>query len=487
MPKVRLTDKYVASISAPSGKRLDVYDENPLGAGLMLRVSETGRKSWTIRYRTEDGEMRRFGLGLYPDVSLADARRRCAQARLQATDGVDPAGEKRRKKVERRSQTIRTFKDLSVAYFEATERGEWKPRGKRKRASTIAGEKWLWTKHIEPVLGSHRLEDVTPAAIKVLLRALTTKGQDTSSNRVRAQIRQMFNYAILEAEAVAANPIARVPAMGDESPRERVLRDAEIGAIWRALDDPTVLTCAKSARRKNQRVYVSRSVGIAIKLLLLTLQRRHEVAGMTRAEVDLEQAVWTIPGSRTKNGRATLVPLSPGAVALIREAMALVNEPTPFVFPARWDRDKSLTPASLTRALRDVRAALALPSLTPHDLRRTAATCMASERLRISPFVIGRILNHTSEKGGAATVTLSTYALYDFMPEKRSALTSWDRLLAQILAVHIAAEDRASPTRGHRACPSGEGLLDHADPLLSASRASTEILTNHLRGAPAGE
>lgn len=445
MPKVRLTDKYVASVSAAQGTRLEIHDENPLGAGLMLRVSETGRKAWTLRYTTEDGDKRRLSLGLYPDVSLADARRRCAQARLQATDGADPAGEKRRKKVERRSQAIKTFADLSTAYFEATERGEWKPRGKRKRASTIAGEKWLWSKHIEPTMGSLRLEDVTPAAIKTVLRELIVKGQDTSANRVRAQIRQMFNYAILEAEAVAANPVARVRPLGAETPRDRVLRDDEIGAICQALDNPIALTCARSARRKNQRVYVSRPVGIAIKLLLVTLQRRHEVAGMARAEVDLEQAVWTIPGSRTKNGRATLVPLSPGAVALIREAMALVNEPTPFVFPARWDRSKSLTPASLTRALRDVRAALALPSLTPHDLRRTAATNMASERLRISPFVIGRILNHTSEKGGAAAVTLSTYALYDFMPEKRMALAEWDRLLSSILSSTLPPRSSTPP------------------------------------------
>jgi len=437
MAKARLTDRFVASISAPPGSRLDVYDENPLGAGLMLRVSQTGRKAWTFRYRTEDGDQRRFNLGLYPEVTLADARQRCAQARLKAVDGADPAGEKRRKKVERRSQTIRTFQDLSVAYFEASERGEWKPRGKRKRESTIVGEKWLWTKHLEAPLGGHRLEDVTPAAIKAVLRKLIAKGQDTSANRVRAQIRQMFNYAILETETVVANPVARVRPLGEETPRDRVLRDEEISMICRALDDPATLTCAKSARRENKRVYVSRPVGIAIKLLLVTLQRRHEVAGMTHAEVDLDQAVWTIPGTRTKNGRSTVVPLSPCAVALIREATALVNEPSQFVFPARWDRQKSLTPASLTRALRDVRAALALPSLTPHDLRRTAATKMASERLRISPFVIGRILNHTSEKGGAAAVTLSTYALYDFMPEKRAALTAWDELLAQILETPV--------------------------------------------------
>lgn len=303
MPKVRLTDRYVAAVSAPPGRRTDIFDDNPLGAGLILRVSQTGRKSWVVRYRNEDGEQRRFGLGLYPDVSLAEARKRCIQARLQASDGVDPAGAKRRRISERRSRAIKTFNDLSLAYFEATERGEWKPRGKRKRPSTISGEKWLWTKHIQPSLGALPLGDVTPAEIKDLLRNLIAKGQDTSANRVRAQIRQMFNYAIIEAEAASANPVTRVPAMGDETPRTRVLRDQEIHLTWHALDDPSALTSTQGARRANQRVYVSRLVALAIKLLLLTLQRRHEVAGMLRSELDLDQAVWAIPGSRTKNGR----------------------------------------------------------------------------------------------------------------------------------------------------------------------------------------
>lgn len=438
MPKVRLTDKYVASISAPPGMRLDIFDENPLGAGLMLRVSDTGRKAWALRYRNDDGDQRRLALGLYPDVSLTDARRRCAQARLQATDGADPAGERKRKKAERRAAAIRTFDDLGAAYFAAIESGEWKPRGKRKRPSTIAGERWLWTRHIQPDLGPLRIEDVTPAVIKTRLRKLVKKGLDTTSNRVRAQIRQMFNYAILELEILAANPVAKIKAQGEEKPRERVLRDDEIVAVWRGLDDPSRLTNARNARRANNRVYVSRPVGIALKLLLILLQRRHEVAAMRRSDLDLDQAVWTIPGLITKNGRSTLVPLPPGAVVLIKEAIALADaddgETSPFVFPGRWKRDHSLGPASLTRALRDVRGALGLPSLTPHDLRRTAATLMVSERLRVPTSIVSRILNHTSERGGAAAVTVSTYALYDFMPEKRAALEGWDELVFDIVS-----------------------------------------------------
>lgn len=452
MPKVRLTDKYVASITAPPGSRLDIYDENPLGAGLLLRVSDTGRKAWTLRYRTEDGEQRRFSLGLYPDVSLSEARKRCAQTRLQANDGRDPAGEKRRKKIERREAEIKTFKDLGDAYFAATDSGEWMPRGRRKRESTIAQEKWLWAKHIEPTLGDHRVENVTSSAIKALLRALVRKGHDTLSNRVRAQIRQMFNYAIAELEIVAANPVSKVKAQGEEKSGERVLRDEEIVAVWTAITDPTNLVSVKNARRANKRVYVSEPVAIALKLLLLTLQRRHEVAEMKRADVDLKQGVWTIPGSVTKNSRSTVVPLAPAAVALIEEAIALADAdddvPSSYVFPGRWKRKTAMSPASITRALKDVRLALALPTLTPHDFRRTASTNMTSERLRVPPYVVGRILNHTSERGGAAKVTVSTYALYDFMTEKREALNGWDGLVAEILTGSKATFNQAAAQPG---------------------------------------
>ncbi|MDQ8028629.1 MAG: integrase arm-type DNA-binding domain-containing protein, partial [Brevundimonas sp.] len=373
-----MTDKIVASLTAPKGSRLEVFDENPMGAGLLLRVSDTGRKAWTLRYRNEDGDQRRLALGLYPDVGLAEARRRCAAARFKANDGADPAGEKRRRKEDRRQATIRTFDELSVVYFAAADSGEWKPRGKRKRASTIAVEKWLWAKHIQPVFGAEKLQDITPAAIKAHLRAFIRKGQDTTSNRVRAQIRQMFNYAIQEAEVMTVNPIAKVKAQGEETPRDRVLRDEEIVALWEALESPNDLVSDKNPRRENQRVYVSRPVCLALKLLLLTMQRRHEVAEMRRSDLDLEQAIWSIPGSETKNSRKTLVPLAPGAIALIREAISLADAecaddapPSPFVFPARWSKNGSMTPAALTRALRDIRFALDLPRATPHDLRRT--------------------------------------------------------------------------------------------------------------------
>lgn len=448
MAKVRLTDKYVAAITAPAGTRLEVFDQHPQGAGLMLRVTDAGLKAWMVRYRTDDGVQRRFSLGLYPDVDLATARDRASEARRKARDGEDPAAEKRRRRSEAKAQPLKTFIDLSEAYFTACENGEWKPRGKKKRASTLAEEKGLWNRHIKSELGDLRLEDVTPAAVKKRLRSLVAKGHGVTSNRVRAQIRQMFNFAIHERRLVH-NPVAQVAALGTETARERVLRDAELKVIWQALTDPSGLRKPPADDgTPGVRVYVSAPVGIGLKLLSLTLTRRAEVAGMRRTELDLDQSTWVIPGERTKNGTALLVPLAPASVKLIKEAIRLADDghekPSPYVFPSPRDRAKPITPASFTHALRDVRIALRLEDLHPHDLRRTAASNMASERLGITPFIIGRLLNHTTETGGAAKVTLKTYALYDFVPEKRAALAAWEGLLLEIVGVQPRGDNIAN-------------------------------------------
>jgi len=221
-------------------------------------------------------------------------------------------------------------------------------------------------------------------------------------------------------------------------------------AIWAALVDPSALRKPPEKDAANgDRVYVSRPVCIALQLLSLLLSRRAEVAAMRRREVDLQQGAWVIPSERTKNGTSHMVPLPPAALQLIREADDLARQreenraaregreaklPADYpLFPGARDNLKPITPAALTHALRDVKLALGLEDLHPHDLRRTGASNMVSERLGITPFVVGRILNHSTETGGAAKVTLKTYAVHDFAPDKRRALEAWEALLLDIV------------------------------------------------------
>ena len=346
-----------------------------------------------------------------------------------------PAGERRQRRIEAKARPFKTFSDLAETYFTACEVGEWKPRKKKKRASTLKNEKWLWARHIKPDLGDLLVENVTPAAIRTVLRKLVATKRESTSNKVRAQIRQIFNFAISE-ERVEINPVARTTALHDEAPRQRVLIDDEIRQIWTALSERTGLV-RKGKPASESRVLIGEPVSIALKLLLVTLVRRAEVSGAARSELDLDNGIWLIPGSRTKSGKPHLVPLSQMAIDLFRRAIAVADagqlQPSAYVFPSPRDRGQPITPAALTHALRYTREALELERLTPHDLRRTGATNMASERMGVSPFLIGKVLSHSTELGGAAAVTLTTYALYDYVKEKRDALAAWADLLTRIV------------------------------------------------------
>jgi len=175
------------------------------------------------------------------------------------------------------------------------------------------------------------------------------------------------------------------------------------------------------------------------------MTRRGEMAGMRLDEIDFEQSNWAIPAERTKNGKPLLVPLPPVALDLIRRALEIAprqdNTNSPFVFPSPWNIEKPVSANPLSHGMRDIYRALGIKNATTHDLRRTAASTMASERLGISNFLIGRMLNHTTETGGAAAVTVTVYALHEYASEKRSALNAWANLLLEIVGEREAAEN----------------------------------------------
>lgn len=449
MPTVSLTDRAAQAAKAEPGKRLELWDAKC--PGLCLRVSENGSKAWVFRYRTLDGRQPRLKLGDYSTAyGLKEARRDAEATRVQVRNGVDPAGDKRRARHQAAAQPVKTLEDLAAAYFTACEIGEYRPRGKAKRQSTLTEERGVWRRHIAGPLGRLRPVDIAPSEIREILRALVADGHGTTANRVRALLRQVFNFGV-SLDLLGSNPVAKVPALAPEKARDRVLSDDELRALWRALADHAVLRKpADEDGREGERVYVSRGVALAIKLALLTLQRRAEIAGLMRSELDLEQRSWTIPAGRTKNGRSHLVPLAGAAVELIKAAITLADEgqeeEAPTVFPSPRGRKTPIQPGALSHAIADICCALEIPRFSLHDLRRTGASIMASERLRISPFVIGRILNHTTETGGAAAVTLQHYALHDFAPEKRAALEAWAACLLEIIAPAKPTADAADPT-----------------------------------------
>jgi integrase len=453
MAKARLTDRFVASVKAPTEGRLEVFDQDV--RGLILRVSPAGKKSWVFRYRTGEGVQRRHALGVYlhefaqndnasgPNEDAKQQALSLSQARALARDlinkvgsGQDPSSQREQVIQEALAEPIKTFNNLKDAYFQAVETGEWRPREKAKKPSTIVRERQMWATYIDKPLGKLDLEDVTSPRIKVLLRELVAKGNGTTSNRVRALLRQILNFGVAE-DKLVVNPVDKVKALAPEKTRERVLSDAEIKSIWEVLDDPSgMLVPQLDPKKPYLPLQCSEQVRLILKLLLLTLARRSEVAGMRLDELNLDQNAWTIPGSRTKNGKSNFIPLSPMAKSLVEQALALRTQfdlaSSPYVFPSPRGTGSAITPNPVSHGMRDICRAIGIENATTHDLRRTAASIMASERLKVPPFLIGRLLNHSGETGGAAAVTMKVYALYDYAPEKRDALGRWSEVVTAI-------------------------------------------------------
>ncbi len=196
-----------------------------------------------------------------------------------------------------------------------------------------------------------------------------------------------------------------------------MLSEEEIGALWHVLEGE------------------GKPFGPAIKLLLLTGQRRNEVFDADRSEFDLAAKLWTISGERAKNGATHLVPLTPAALAIVKEL--LKDRRSEKLLPARGNWDMS--PSGFSKAMKRIREALEqevgrpVPHWTLHDLRRTLATGL--QRLGVRLEVTEAVLNHLS---GSRSGIVGVYQRHNYFHEKKSALTGWERELKRLARLHKA-------------------------------------------------
>ncbi len=461
-----------AAASAEPGKRVEIWDVRQ--HGLCLRVTDTGVRTWVYRYRLPDGRQPRFTIGKWPAVSLRDARDVAAELALNVAKGGDPATERRKARAFA-SNPLRTFDDLADLYEERCASGEWMPKGKRKRKPTLVSEEGVLRRNIRPVLGKTPYPAITKADVRSLLRAMTARGVGAQANKTHAVIRQVFNFAIAE-DLVTHNPTAGVNQPAPINARDRVWTDAELRRLWIALSDHQNIVDAD-----RQRVPITETLALALKLAAVLGQRRGEIVGMEVCELDLVARTWTIPGSRMKANRSHVVPLPELAVTLIERAIAATNagrnSQSDFVFRTTWEVDEPIRPASLTRAMSRVTKALGIPRATAHDLRRTMSSTMTSERLKISHFIRSEVLGHATSGGGAA-VSSAHYDVNTYLSVKRRALNAWARLLATIVG-------EAQPQSASELDPSRSPVID--DDLrrrMSEDAGFRLALLVELAGAP---
>ena len=393
-------------------------------AGLYCVVQPSGKRSWAVRYRRKaDGKPRKITLD--GSLPLAAARAKGAEYMERVAKGEDPAAalqiEKQvvRSKADAGDETfgnavrkfiLRDQKPSNRTWIEVARMLGLKPdtNDDRQLIAIKGGLADRWGKR---KFAEIQKRDIIAELDKIVDRG----GRGITANRTLAAIRRLCNWAV-ERDIILVSPSAGIKPQVEEAKRDRLLSEDEIRWLWDGCDK------------------IGQPFGHAIKLLLLTGQRRGEVGEMTDREIDRHKHLWTIPKHRAKNNEAHEVPLTDAALAIVDGVKRIRSDAT-YIFTTNGDSPVSGW-SKVKRQLDVLMSEIAgeqgkkLQPWRIHDLRRTAASGMA--RVGVQLPVIEKVLNHTSGSFGGI---VGVYQRHDFAVEKREALNKWAREIARIVTV----------------------------------------------------
>ncbi|MEE9452081.1 MAG: site-specific integrase, partial [Gammaproteobacteria bacterium] len=334
--------------------------------------------------------------GYYPLMSVAQAHEAHAKARSQLEQGEDPGNTlKTTRQAERQALTVAVLVETYIEHYAKPNKRSWKK------------DAYMLKKDILPHWSSLKAKTITRRDVNALLDKIVERGATIHTNRVFAVIHKMFNYAISRGE-LTVNPCAGIAKPFAERQRDRVFSEAELCDFWQGLDSAAMTDGVK----------------LALKLILLTAQRKGEVIKARWENIDLETCWWHIPASITKNKQSHRVYLSPAAMSILTEAKNLSAQ-SEWVFPSPRS-GQSLGDTALNHALVRNLKHLKIEDATVHDLRRTAASHMTA--IQIPRLVVSKILNHAEH-----SVT-AIYDRYSYDEEKQKALTQWAEKLTALVA-----------------------------------------------------
>jgi integrase len=381
---MKLIAKTTATAKLPEGKVDAIYfDDDLAGFGLRLRASgDQVSKTWIAQYRAH-GRTRRMKIGTFEKLTPDEARKAAKKILARAEIGQDPQAEK----AAQRQQDGHTLAAVASDYLAA--------KAKVVRPNTYRElNRYLTSAHFKP-LHAMPIDQITRRDVAARLTKITAENGSISAGRARAALSALYAWAMGNGLA-EQNPVIGTLKPDDSQPRERVLSDSEIAAIWHAACEGGVF-------------------GKIVKLLLLTGCRRMEICGLRWKEIDMENGLLHLPPHRTKNARAHTLALTPMAMEIIESVPRIVGRD--HLFGER--SDLGFTQWGAKRDL-DSRLGGKVAEWTLHDLRRTCATGMAD--IGVQPHIIEAVLNHISgHKVGVAGI----YNRSAYEREVRAALALW--------------------------------------------------------------
>jgi integrase len=383
---MKLTQRRIEDFECPAGKKdALVFDDEQRGLG--VRVTSGGGKTYLAQY-TIAGSKRRIPLGSCSAISLAAAREAVQAILGDLARGRDPATERKQAAREAKERDEAEALTLGVL-IDRWEAGHLARKRPGYAAEATRALRFAFKRHLKSPAAA-----LTPKAAKAILNGIADDGRKATARLTGAYGRACYGWAIGK-DLLTENLFAGIKLEGVAS-RERVLTDDELRAVWEATGGPG-------------------SYNAIVRMLILTGQRREEVAGMTWDEIAPDLSTWTIPSDRAKNGVAHIVPLSPQTEAIVKSANRIAKDGPAFVFQGRAGAFNGFSKAKASldedSGVKDWRL---------HDLRRTTATGLQKLGVRLE--VTEAILNHVS---GSRAGVVGIYQRHEWAEEKRSALNAW--------------------------------------------------------------
>jgi integrase len=387
MPRLKLTKSAIDALPTPA-KDVVYWDSGCPGFG--VKITPKGRKVFIVLYRSggTGSRLRKYTIGPYGRVTLHQARAAALKIFAARTEGRDPAAEKqqarRRLVVDRVEDVVELFITEHVS----------KTRSAREISRLLRRE-------VNPRWGTRSVHEIGKRQIIELVTEVAARGTPSAANKLLKVVKAFLGWCVGRA-ILDVSPANGLAAPARERARDRLLEDDELARILRAarqMDGPYD--------------------GI-VALLALTGQRREEVAQLTWDEVDLASRTWTLPASRTKNGKSHIVHLSKEAIAVLMRMPRLGR----FVFSLSGMKSFQ----SFSAAKREFDKLSEVTGWRLHDLRRTCVSGMA--RLGVAPHVADKVLNHQT---GTISGVAAVYQRHEFLAERKNALERWGTHVGRLL------------------------------------------------------
>jgi integrase len=375
------------------------------GGNMYLLIQPNGAKYWRLDYRLA-GKRKTLAIGVYPDMSLSDAREQREQARKLIANGVDPVAVKQAQKVSAIENVENSFEVIAREWF-VRHAPNWKENHSSKIIARLEKDVFPW-------IGNRPIADITAPALLAAIRKIEARGALETAHRALACCGQVFRYAVATGRAErdpTGDLRGALPPVKKEKHFAAITEPKKVGELMRDIEG-------------YQGSYIVKG---AFKLSPLLFVRPGELRKMEWAELDLDKAEWIIPADKMKMGVTHIVPLAKQAVAVLREMLPLTGR-SKYVFHGERDHDRPMSDNAIRSALR--RMGWANDEMTPHGFRAMASTIL--DNMGYKQEWLERQLAHEEPNKIKAAYKREAWRMY--LPERTAMMQAWADYLDKLKA-----------------------------------------------------